>query len=207
MISDIHIFFLHAGDIKLGGDLSCENVRSKSGLDKRVDCCDSHPRAIRRILEFHTTQKVVVSFSPSHGWAQRTHIDRCLLRGGAGEGTRVAGCVDGSKGKPLRGECIIGGDLSLCSDLIFEGEVAISRSLALRTALHTRSIDSASLGVAGPDELVDACEQKGVENGSGAIGRFRGRWRLSDSLSSPELAEAGCAAKVLSNASQECKKS
>jgi len=64
MISDIHIFFLHARNIKLGGDLSCENVRSKSGLDKRVDCCDSHPRAIRGILEFHTTQKVVVSFHP-----------------------------------------------------------------------------------------------------------------------------------------------
>lgn len=87
-------------------------------------------------------------------------IDRCLLRGGAGEGTRAAGCVDGSKGKPLSGECIIGGDLSLSSDLIFEGEAAISRSLALRTALHTRSSDSASsAGVAGPDELVDAWEQ------------------------------------------------
>ena len=64
---------------------------------------------------------------------------------------------------------------------------AISRSLALRTALHTRSIDSESSGVAGPDELVEAWEAKGVENGSGAMGRFRGGWRLSDSLSSPEL--------------------
>jgi hypothetical protein len=117
---------------------------------------DSYPRAVRGILEFHTTQKVGRIISPSHGWARRTHIDRCLLRGGAGEGTRAAGCVDGSKGKPLSGECTIGGDLPLSSDLIFEGEAAISRSLALRTALHTRSSDSASSGVAGPDELVDA---------------------------------------------------
>jgi hypothetical protein len=84
------------------------------------------------------------------------HIDFCLLNGGAGEGTRAAGCVDGSSSKPLKGEWIIGGDLSLCSDLIFEGEAAISRSLALRTALHTRSSDSESSGVAGPEELVEA---------------------------------------------------
>lgn len=156
MVSNIHVFFLYAGDVKLGGDLLCENVGSKFGLDKRVDCRDSHPRAVRGILEFHTTQKVGRVISPSHGWAQRTHIDRCLLRGGAGEGTRAAGCVDGSKGKPLSGECTIGGDLPLSRDLIFEGEAAISRSLALRTALHTRSSESASSGVAGPDELVDA---------------------------------------------------
>lgn len=86
-------------------------------------------------------------------------IDRCLLSGGAGEGTRAAGCVDGSKGKPLRGECIIGGDFPFSSDLIFEGEAAISRSLALRTAFHTWFSDPVSSGVAGPDELVDACEQ------------------------------------------------
>ena len=64
VVGDIHIFFLHAGNVKLGGDLSCENAGLKSGLDKRVDCCDSHPRAICGILEFHTTQKVVVSFHP-----------------------------------------------------------------------------------------------------------------------------------------------
>lgn len=64
MVSNIHIFFLYTGNIKLGGDLSCENAGSKSGLNKRVDCCDSHPRAIRGILEFHTTQKVVVLFRP-----------------------------------------------------------------------------------------------------------------------------------------------
>jgi hypothetical protein len=137
-----------------------------------------------------------------------THNDLCLLNGGAGEGTRAAGCVDGSSGKPLRGEWRIGGDLPLCSDLIFEGEAAISRSLALRTALHTRSSDSESSGVTGPEELVEAREQKGgVEKGSGAIGLCRGGWGSSSSLSSPELGEAGCAAKVLSKASQECRKS
>jgi hypothetical protein len=96
-----------------------------------------------------------VLFRPRTDGGYRTHIDRCLLRGGAGEGTRAAGCLDGSKGKPLSGECGIG-DLPLSSDLIFEGEAAISRSLALRTALHTRSIDSESSGVAGPEELVEA---------------------------------------------------
>ncbi len=86
-----------------------------------------------------------------------THIDLCLLNGGAGEGTRAAGCIDGSKGKPRSGEWRIGGgDLPLSNDLIFEGEAAISRSLALRTALHTRSNDSESSGVTGPDELVEA---------------------------------------------------
>lgn len=64
MVGDIHIFFRYAGNIKLGGDLSCENAGSKFGLDRCVDCCDSHPRAVRRILEFHTTQEVVVSFRP-----------------------------------------------------------------------------------------------------------------------------------------------
>ena len=109
-----------------------------------------------------------------HMWTPRTHIDRCLLKGGAGEGTRAAGCADGLKGTPLRGECRIGGDLPLSSDLIFEGEAAISRSLALRTAPHTWSRGSESPGVMGPDELVEAWEPKGVEKGSGAIGRFRG---------------------------------
>ena len=84
-----------------------------------------------------------------------THIDRCLLRG-AGEGTRAAGCVDGSKGTPRSGEGGIGEDLPRSNDFIFEGEAAISRSLALRTALHTRFNDPESSGVAGPDELVEA---------------------------------------------------
>ena len=88
-----------------------------------------------------------------------THNDLCLLRGGAGEGTRAAGCTDGCNGTPRSGELSIGGgDLPLSNDLIFEGEAAISRSLALRTALHTRSSDSESSGVTGPDELVDACD-------------------------------------------------
>ena len=38
-----------------------------------------------------------------HMWTQRTHIDRCLLKGGAGEGTRADDCADGLKGTPLRG--------------------------------------------------------------------------------------------------------
>lgn len=83
-------------------------------------------------------------------------MDRCLLNGGAGEGTRAPGCIDGSNGKPLSGECRTGGDLPLSSDLILEGEAAISRSLALRTAFHTRSSDSESSGVTGPEELVEA---------------------------------------------------
>ena len=156
MIRDIHVFLLDTGDVKLGSDLLCgENASLKFDLDERVDRYDSHPSAIRGILEFHSAYKAVVSFRLRTEWAQRTHIDRCLLRG-AGEGTRAAGCVDGSKGRPLSGECRNGGDLPLSSDLIFEGEAAISRSLALRTALHTRSIDSESSGVAGPDELVEA---------------------------------------------------
>ena len=85
-----------------------------------------------------------------------THIDLCLLSGGAGEGIRAAGCMDGSRGRPRSGEWIIGGDLPLSNDLIFEGAAAISRSLALRTAFHTRSSDSESSGVTGPDELVEA---------------------------------------------------
>jgi hypothetical protein len=85
-----------------------------------------------------------------------THNDLCLLNGGAGEGTREAGCTVGCNGKPRRGEWSGGGDLPLSSDLIFEGEAAISRSLARRTALHTRSSDSESSGVTGPDELVEA---------------------------------------------------
>lgn len=90
--------------------------------------------------------------------AQRTHIDRCLLKGGAGEGTRAAACADGCKGTFLSGECRIGEDLPFSSDLIFEGEAAISRSLALRTAPHTWSSGSESTGVMGPDELVEAWE-------------------------------------------------
>lgn len=85
-----------------------------------------------------------------------THIDLCLLNGGAGEGTRAAGCTDGWTGKPRSADWSSGGDLPLSSDLIFEGDAAISRSLALRTALHTRSSDSVSSGVTGPDELVEA---------------------------------------------------
>jgi len=98
---------------------------------------------------------LAVTLVPSEESLNST-IDRCLLKGGAGEGTRAAGRVDGSKDKPLSGECSAGEDLPLSSDLIFEGDAAISRSLALRTALHTRSSDSDSSGVAGPDELVDA---------------------------------------------------
>jgi len=119
---------------------------------------------------------LAVTLVPS-GESLNSTIDRCLLNGGgAGEGTRGSEWVDGSSGRPLSGEWCIGGDLPLSSDLIFEGEAAISRSLALRTALHTRSSDSASSGVAGPDELVEAWETRGVEKGSGAMGRFRGGW-------------------------------
>jgi len=102
---------------------------------------------------------LAVTLVPS-GESLNSTIDRCLLKAGAGEGegTRAAaGCKEGSNGKPLSGECSIGGgDLPLSSDLIFDGEAAISRSLALRTALHTRFSDSESSGVTGPDELVEA---------------------------------------------------
>jgi hypothetical protein len=207
MVRDIHILFINAGNVELGGNLLCRKAGSKCGLDEHVDRCNPHPGAIRGIPKLHTARKVVVSFVRAYIWTQRTHIDRCLLKGGAGEGTRAVGCADGSKVTPLRGECRIGGDLPLSRDFIFEGEAAISRSLALRTAPHTCSSGSESPGVMGPDELVEAWEPKGVEKGSGAIGRFRGGWRLSESLSSPELWDAGCAANVLSNASQEWRKS
>ena len=57
------------------------------------------------------------------------------------------------------------------SDLIFEGETAIARSLFFLTSLHMRSKESESGGVEGPAVLVEAWEWWGVENGSGAIGR------------------------------------
>jgi hypothetical protein len=176
VIRDIHILFLDAGNVELGGNLLCRKAGSKCSLYEHVDCCNPHPGAIRGIPELHTTRKVVASLVCAHMRTQRTHIDRCLLKGGAGEGTRAADGADGLKGTPLRGECKIGGDLPLSSDLIFEGEAAISRSLALRTAPHTWSSGSESPGVMGPDELVEAWEPKGVENGSGAIGRVRGGW-------------------------------
>jgi len=81
---------------------------------------------------------LAVTLVPSADSLNSTN-DRCLLNGGA-----------------RSGEWCFGGDLPLSNDLIFEGEAAISRSLALRTALHTRSNDSVSSGVTGPDELVEA---------------------------------------------------
>jgi len=98
---------------------------------------------------------LAVTLVPSADSLNSTN-DRCLLNGGAGEGTRGVGCTDGCNGIPRSGEWCFGGDLPLSNDLIFEGEAAISRSLALRTALHTRSNDSVSSGVTGPDELVEA---------------------------------------------------
>jgi hypothetical protein len=134
---------------------------SKRGFDEHVDRCDPHPGSIGGLLELHTTRNVVVSYVRAYiyMWGGReTHIDRCLLKGGAGEGTRPADCADGSRGTPLNWECRIGGDLPLSRDLIFDGEAAISRSLALRTAPHTWSSGSESPGVMGPDELVEAWE-------------------------------------------------
>jgi len=131
---------------------------SKCGLDEHVDCCDPHPSAIGGLLELHTTRRGgrIICAHIYGTWT--THIDRCLLKAGAGEGTRPAGSVDGSKGTSLNWGCGIGEDLPLSRDLIFEGEAAISRSLALRTATHTCSSGSESPGVMGPDELVEAWE-------------------------------------------------
>lgn len=65
MIRDVHIFLLNTGNVKLSSDLLCgENASSKFDLDERADHHDSHPCAIRGILEFHTTYKAVVSFHP-----------------------------------------------------------------------------------------------------------------------------------------------
>jgi hypothetical protein len=60
MVCHVHVFLRNARNIELGGNLL---HGSNYGRDERVDRYDSHPGAIRRLFELHTTPKSVNWFA------------------------------------------------------------------------------------------------------------------------------------------------
>ena len=59
MICHVHVFLRNPRNIELGGNLCTDG--SNYGRDERVDHHESHPGAICRFFELHSTAKGVVA--------------------------------------------------------------------------------------------------------------------------------------------------